>query len=63
MDDLYLHRLAKAMIELRQVINDDLSALNQIYMNNPKAKYSTIALIELLEEYIEIIDGCDKEDN
>lgn len=59
MDDLYIHRLAKQMIELRQVIKDDLSALNQIYKGNPKAKYSTIALIELLEEYIEIIDNKD----
>lgn len=56
MDDLYLHKMAKKMIELNQVIKDDLSALNQIYSNNPKAKYSVIALIELLEEYIEILE-------
>lgn len=56
MDDLYLHKMAKKMIELNQVIKDDLSALKQIYDNNPKSKYSVIALIELLEEYIEILE-------
>lgn len=59
MDDLYLHKMAKKMIELNQVIKDDLSSLKQIYDNNPKSKYSVIALIELLEEYIEILE--DKE--
>lgn len=56
MDDLYIHKMAKKMIELNQVIKDDLSALKQIYDNNPKSKYSVIALIELLEEYVEILE-------
>ena len=62
MDDLYLHKLGKAMIELRQTIKDDLSALNQICESHPNSKYSSMALIELLEEYLEIIDGCKEAD-
>lgn len=62
MDDLYLHKMSKKMIELRQTIQDDLLALNQICENYPNSKLGLMAIIELLEEYLEIIDGCKEAD-